>query len=297
MKSALALSIAVTVMFVLPLLALAQSSSPSSMPASASSTSEPAMPGTAPAGPRVAQQAAFLSLAEKAKKAGGIYCKGVIAESGEDAANLPDDMRSLQFEMWLALPAAKAVIKAGETRLTDGKQVYTFRPLPEPEGRRRKLVGPYPALGPMALMYDALHGYSDLASAVAFKPADAPSGTPAAYKDMKWFRLMPALPQGHYVLKDAKDVFLALDPMTGLPRVLIGQVAMHDKTITETVTYESIRPLDGNGVPMSLPPEAGGAKWMDSDAKAQIPAPRELIGQPAQSQPASAQPASQPAKE
>jgi hypothetical protein len=293
MKSPIVLLIAMFAVFTLPCLAPAQ---PTSMPATP--TSEPALPTMeVPSTPRVIQPAAFLALAEKAKKAGPVYCKGFVGESGEQATNLPAEMRMVPFEMWLELPSAKSVFRGVETvtRVTDGVNVYTLieRPNQEPEGRARKLAGLYPSLGPMALMYDAIRGYTDIASAVAFKSIDAPAGVPAAYKDLKWFRLGPGLPQGHFILKDAKEVSLGLDARTGLPRMLVGSMTVREKPVTETVTYETIDVLKARSGELLLPPSAAGAKWQDADTRQQSTAPKDLIQIPVQSQPAGTQPAKQ----
>ena len=241
-----------------------------------------------------------LAMAKKAGQFKSLVAQGHFRIEGGGQNAMPEEMRKTDFSVAIQMPAARLAIvgKLPEFRATDGVEAVGFRPIGPagPNGIRRKLGGDnlYAALGQGAILYDALGEYQNLMSAVTFKACPAPADVADAPAGVKWFELVPTGERPHYVVKDTKTVWLALDAQNGLPRMIVGirkapaapasgpapavaappagEPTRMIVTFDQIQTDVPIKPED-----LLLPAEAAGGIWQDQATKQTTSAPASFL--------------------
>ncbi len=253
--------------------------------AKAQTTTPATLPTTAPA-PRIAQPIEFLALAAKARKIKGLYVKGsMIVETHKDGQP-PAKPNRLEFEIWVSRPNAMVKMPAPvhETRLSDGKFVYTLREAPgqAPQGRQRRLTAAnyYHALEVAAVVCDAADGYRNLADAVKFTPIEHASEYAKKDVPLQWFRLDAVTRPPHHLVRDVEQVKVGMHPADGLARVLTGQFQSEGGNTTVNMVFDVVKHGPIKPEQFRLPHQAAAAKWEDADLKEPIPPPLKKIEPP-----------------
>jgi len=253
--------------------------------AKAQTTAPATLPTTAPA-PRIAQPAELLALAAKARKIKGVYVKGSMIVETQKDGQPPAKPNRLEFEIWVSPPHAMVKMPAPvhETRLTDGKFVYTLREAPgqTPQGRQRRLTAAnyYHALEVAAVVCDAANGYKNLADAVRFTPIEHASKYAKKDVRLRWFRLDAVARPPHHLIRDVAEAKVGLHPADGLARIVTGEFQNEGGKTTVNMVFEVVKHGPIKPEQFRLPHQAAAAKWQDADLKEPVAPPLKKIEPP-----------------